>query len=833
MAKSTRVKGIARMRSFRRRSRMSNQIKRLFSSLSLVCGVILICGAAVAGDDPPPTTVAPADLKAVKAEPQLQSAPTLRPAAAAPVPTGASTQSTAATSIEATISLVAGEEPSADSQINETLTTEALQAKKEEVESELRVAMMHKEAETSADATGSAKPQANASQIDKLKQIDVIVAQQRSVTASLEDINSKSVELEKKLNTLDSGKLEEQPPYSILLFDQLSDSITNLKSKKEAIAASLMSARDAVVRAKEVVENHKKIFRQLKEKATTETDPALQAADLDIRLAEESLVLERQELSVEESSEIVRSLQQAIDEKKLSLVGSRVEFDKSTLNEQIAELDSREAELKRKDESLRVELQYAERRWLTARQELDSTPSPGSELLERVESLKIEQQSIQYEQTAINQHLQRLPVLRNAWDRRFLVASGLATRDQQREWLSETQRQVDQLARDRHSRELKVDEVRVTIASVDAKIDSVATSSPEARRWLENRRQSLSKQIETCNTSILAIDSALRTLGRLQQQINGQQSRTVTACLSDAWLTAHKVLDYELTSIDDTSVTVGKVASSLLFLFFGYFAARWLSQVLGKRLPKLGIDEAGANAIESLSFYMMLVMFALGALRYSNVPLTVFTFLGGAIAIGVGFGSQNIVNNFISGLILLAERPIKVGDLIRIDNFDGNVTKIGARSTQIRTGENLDIIVPNSKFLENNVVNLTRRDDRLRTSICIGVAYGSNLELVIQLLEQAATEHPAVNERPKPFVWFNDFADNSLSFQVHFWINARTTTQMRKIETDVRLAIDRLFREQEVIIAFPQRDLHIQSLRPLEFRMIRDDEQDGRLRQAS
>ena len=132
--------------------------------------------------------------------------------------------------------------------------------------------------------------------------------------------------------------------------------------------------------------------------------------------------------------------------------------------------------------------------------------------------------------------------------------------------------------------------------------------------------------------------------------------------------------------------------------------------------------------IESLSFYALLVAFGLAALKYANVPLTVFTFLGGAIAIGVGFGSQNILNNFISGLILLAERPIKVGDLIQLGETYGNVTKIGARSTQIRTGENLDIIVPNSKFLENDVTNLTRRDDRLRTSISVGVAYGSPLE---------------------------------------------------------------------------------------------------------
>ena len=265
----------------------------------------------------------------------------------------------------------------------------------------------------------------------------------------------------------------------------------------------------------------------------------------------------------------------------------------------------------------------------------------------------------------------------------------------------------------------------------------------------------------------------------------------------------------------------------MLFLFFGFLAARWLSRLLGNRLPNLGVDEAGAHAIESLSFYVLLIAFGLAALKYANVPLTIFTFLGGAVAIGVGFGSQNILNNFISGLILLAERPIKAGDLIKVGETYGNVKSIGARSTTIRTGENQDIIVPNSKFLENEVTSLTRRDDRLRTSISVGVAYGSPLETVIRLLEQSAADCPKVDDRPKPFVWFNDFGDNALAFQLHFWIHAKSVTAMRKVETEIRLSVDRYFRDAGITIAFPQRDLHLSSDAPIEFRLV-DDMQERR-----
>jgi small-conductance mechanosensitive channel len=150
----------------------------------------------------------------------------------------------------------------------------------------------------------------------------------------------------------------------------------------------------------------------------------------------------------------------------------------------------------------------------------------------------------------------------------------------------------------------------------------------------------------------------------------------------------------------------------------------------------------------------------------------------------------------------------------------GNVKSIGARSTTIRTGENQDIIVPNSRFLENEVTNLTRRDDRLRISINVGVAYGSPLEEVIRLLELAATESPNVDDRPKPFVWFNDFGDNALAFQVHFWIHARSIASMKKIETEIRLNVARHFRANDIVIAFPQRDLHLSADDPIEFRLV-------------
>ena len=186
-------------------------------------------------------------------------------------------------------------------------------------------------------------------------------------------------------------------------------------------------------------------------------------------------------------------------------------------------------------------------------------------------------------------------------------------------------------------------------------------------------------------------------------------------------------------------VTVGTVAGGIVLLGLGYLAASMISRWLaGKLLTRFGLSKSGVAPLQSLTFYMLLAMFTMVSLNVLHVPITAFSFLGGALAIGAGFGSQNIVNNFISGLILLVERPIRVGDVIELDGMTGTVSQIGARSTKIATGVNHEIIVPNSKLLETSVVNWTLSDDVVGCNVDVGVAYGSPTREVERLLLQAA-----------------------------------------------------------------------------------------------
>jgi len=282
-----------------------------------------------------------------------------------------------------------------------------------------------------------------------------------------------------------------------------------------------------------------------------------------------------------------------------------------------------------------------------------------------------------------------------------------------------------------------------------------------------------------------------------------------------------RIWSYPLTVIDGSPITAGKVILAAVIVGVGHRASRRLSRALGHLLlSRVRMDPGAAKALEILGFYVLFVTFAVSALQLVKFPLNTLAIAGGALAIGIGFGSQNLMNNFISGLILLIERPIRVEDLVQVEGTHGTVEHIGARSTRIRAGDNTHIIVPNSRFLENSVLNFTLSDDVLRTQVNVGVAYGSPTREVARLIRQALDEHPEVLDAYESRVLFADFGDNALLFEATFWIRSRTIMDRRRIASDVRYRIDDLFREAGIVIAFPQRDLHLDTARPLEVRLL-------------
>jgi small-conductance mechanosensitive channel len=256
-------------------------------------------------------------------------------------------------------------------------------------------------------------------------------------------------------------------------------------------------------------------------------------------------------------------------------------------------------------------------------------------------------------------------------------------------------------------------------------------------------------------------------------------------------------------------MTIGQLLLVTLLVIGGIFVGRLIQRLVARRLAKSGMQADAAYALERILFYLILVTVVVTALGLLQIPLTAFAFVSGAIAIGVGFGAQNILNNFISGWILMSERPVRIGDVIEIGEDRGIVETIGGRSTRIRRVDGVHLLVPNSQMLEQVVTNWTLMDKNVRTTVRVGVAYGSPVKRVAELITQATTEQPDVLTKPAPQVVFEDFGDSALIFDVFFWSAVGSEKELRSIRSAIRFRLTELFEQNGIVIPFPQRDVHL------------------------
>jgi len=270
-----------------------------------------------------------------------------------------------------------------------------------------------------------------------------------------------------------------------------------------------------------------------------------------------------------------------------------------------------------------------------------------------------------------------------------------------------------------------------------------------------------------------------------------------------------EILSIEVFTIGQSAYTVGQLLAVVSIALLGLYLLLQSSRFIHNRLSARQVNADFVQLITRAYLILGFMILGFVALDFLGIPLAAFAFVSGAVAIGVGFGAQNIINNFISGWILMWERPIRIGDFLELGDVKGTVESINTRSTCIRRVDGVHLLVPNSNLLENTVVNWTLIDRLVRTSVRVGVAYGSDVILVTQLLKQAAEEHVEVLKEPEYAVLFEDFGDNSLVFELNIWVSAKAERGLRAIRSDLRYRIDALFRDNDVVISFPQRDVHV------------------------
>ncbi len=265
----------------------------------------------------------------------------------------------------------------------------------------------------------------------------------------------------------------------------------------------------------------------------------------------------------------------------------------------------------------------------------------------------------------------------------------------------------------------------------------------------------------------------------------------------------------QVTSFGEDSLTVGQIFYAALILYISIVASWIVQDVLTRILLQRTSDSARTHSIATVMGYLIISIGIFTAARSFGLSAASLAFIGGGLSVGIGFGLQQIVANFLSGIVLLFEQSLRPGDVIEVNGILGRVERLSIRSAVVRTNDNIDIVVPNQQFLTSNVTTYTREDSLVRINLDLGVSYESDPQLVRDILLHTARQHGKVEKDPAPYVFFNGFGESSLDFRLSFWI--RQPRELFKIRSDLYFMIWKALETAGIEIPFPQRDLHLRS----------------------
>jgi small-conductance mechanosensitive channel len=384
-----------------------------------------------------------------------------------------------------------------------------------------------------------------------------------------------------------------------------------------------------------------------------------------------------------------------------------------------------------------------------------------------------------------------------------------------------------------------------------------AAIQEQDKRMLSETDPSILEHERNAMSALRALDLAFerqqavleRRLGRLEywredfaETLRDRPMTEVAADLSvRAFALIRDIWDYELLTIEDKvevagqtlttsrGVTVGKSIGALLLFLVALRLMTFLSLRTERMMVRrFAVSHEKAKMMRRWVNAFAIILVLMITLNLARIPLTVFAFAGGALAIGIGFGMQTLIKNLISGVIVLFERHVRVGDVVEVDGVTGKVTAVDIRSSTIRGADGVENLIPNAALLEQKVTNWTLTNTDLRRVIRISVAYGSPVRAVADILEECATRHGMILKEPAPSVIFEDFGANALVFALYFWISLSPGTNPDQIMSDLRFMIDKRMREAGILIAVPQREIHFDATRPIRVEVASESERAAR-----
>ncbi len=264
-----------------------------------------------------------------------------------------------------------------------------------------------------------------------------------------------------------------------------------------------------------------------------------------------------------------------------------------------------------------------------------------------------------------------------------------------------------------------------------------------------------------------------------------------------------------LFKLGESEISVSTIIFILLaFIILNFVASKSKSLLVKRVLTRANFEPGTSSTIGTITKFLILLIGSIIIIQSAGIDLSALSLLAGALGVGIGFGLQNITDNFISGIIILLEKPIKVGDRIEVGGITGDVIKISVRATMIQTNDNISIIVPNSEFISQRVINWSHNDRNIRFRFPVGVSYKEDPQKVEKILLEVANDNPNILKNPPPKVLFDEFGDSSLNFYLAVWTTSHTD-KPNMLKSELYFEIFKRFGEHGVEIPFPQRDVHI------------------------
>jgi potassium efflux system protein len=629
----------------------------------------------------------------------------------------------------------------------------------------------------------------------------------------------------------ESRRLDPASPDSIQLpkddaeVDVLRDKLAALREQAQTVATQVQLDEEFLVRQESARKASGQQLRRIQEEFdTADTDAARHRASLQLRLAElqqevtsSAFFLGAWRLYADRLDENARQAEVRAIEQALSASGLDTVFNERRAQEAVQRIEKEKTSVQKQIDSAQNARQSLEATIASLEQEHQT--AANEEDRKRTEArLGIARESSEYANRIAfggQTWSAALDELLRTWKTTLSVAQRpdvgayLAARNQADQLLAQADPWREQIRRYLNDARARLEELESQPRPKEAR----AGELEEQRLALVRQRVAQLRDISALFESLL---SHARQIQAESNQFLKQRSvservshgfsrlgeRVASLWNHELFTTEEKIIGQDGSVVKRMrGISVGKIVLATVGVLAGLFIAKTVALIIKNNIGRrFAVETARAAFLEKLLYYFLFALVVLTTLNWLRIPLTAFAFLGGALAIGVGFGAQTLMNNFISGLILLAEQKIKIGDIIEADGHLGQVMNLGTRCSLVRKFDGVDVLVPNSYLLEKNVINWTLADPHHRYDFVIGVSHGTATDTVIATFRAALEAQVEVLKEPAASVIFEAFASNALTFHLYYWLDIRRSDS-NKVGSEIRLRIDRACREAGIKLA--------------------------------